>query len=107
MAVLYFVLSFIAAMLLFGLRRTRPFIYGVLETMVGTIGLVFAFYPQAALVPTAESTSLGLALSRGIAIVGAIYLLVRGMDNMERGLPQSWRPHWHALFSKRDEQIGG
>jgi hypothetical protein len=103
MAVLYFLLSMIAAMLLFSLRRRHPFLYGILECAVGITGLMLTFYPQISYMPTLETTPLGMALSRWVAIVGGIYLLVRGLDNMERDLPRSWQPHWHALFAKGSE----
>lgn len=105
-AVLYILLSIVAAMLLFELRRWRPFAYGVFEFAIGLIGLTLTFYPQTTYLLTGEATPWGLTLSRGITIVGGIYLLVRGMDNMDRDLPRRWRPHWEALFPKRDERIG-
>ena len=98
MEVIYILLCLIAAMFFFALRRRRPFAYGVFEFLVGLIGLTLTFYPQTGYLLTEDSSASGLILSRGIAIVGGIYLLVRGMDNMERGLPASWRPFWQTFF---------
>ena len=91
---------------MFQLRRRRPFVYGVFEFAVGVIGLVLTFHPQTTYLLTGEASPSGLILSRGIAIVGGIYLLVRGLDNMERDLPRRWRPFWDMLFPQREEQIG-
>jgi hypothetical protein len=74
--------------------------------VVGLIGLTLTFYPQTTYLLTEEASASGLILSRGIAIVGGIYLLVRGMDNMARDLPRRWRSHWESLFPKRDEHMG-
>ena len=43
----------------------------------------------------------GEALSRSVSLVLGIYLLVRGMDNVDRDLPPSWRPWWNRLFPKQ------
>jgi hypothetical protein len=107
MFILYVVLSIAAAALFFELRRRRPFIYGVFECAVGFLGLMFTFYPQTSYFLADDASPSGLFLSRGIAVVGGIYLLVRGMENMERDLPGKLRPLWNTFFSKRDEQTGG
>src|SRR5579871_2210858 len=106
MVIFYIILCIAAAALLFELRRRRPFVYGVFEFVVGLIGLTLTFYPQTTYLLTEEASASGLILSRGIAIVGGIYLLVRGIDNMERDLPRRWRSHWESLSPKRDDQIG-
>ncbi len=93
MDVIYALLSILAALLLFLLRRRRPFVYGLLEFAVGLLGLMLTFHPQTTYLLSGEASSSGLFLSRGIAVVGGIYLLVRGMDNMERDLPRRWRSH--------------
>ena len=106
MAVLYILVSIVAAMLFFELRRRRPFAYGVFEFAIGLIGLTLTLYPQTTYLLTGEATPWGLTLSRGITVVGGIYLLVRGLDNMDRAVPRSWRPHWETLFPRRNGQIG-
>ena len=107
MDVIYALLSIVAALLLFLLRRRRPFAYGLFEFAVGLLGLMLTFHPQTTSLLTGEASPSGLMLSRGIAIVGGIYLLVRGMDNMERDLPRRWRSHLAVSQSpKRDGQIG-
>ena len=106
MAIVYILLSIVAALFFFQLRWRRPFAYGLFEFAVGLIGLTLTFYPQTTYLITDEASPFGITLSHGVAIVGGIYLLVRGLDNMERGLPRSWRPHWHALFPRHNEQTG-
>ena len=106
MFIFYIILCIVAAALLFELRRRRTFVYGVFEFVVGLIGLTLTFYPQTMYLLTEEASASGLILSRGIAIVGGIYLLVRGMDNMARDLPRRWRAHLESLSPKRDERMG-
>jgi hypothetical protein len=58
--------------------------YGVLEVVFGVLGIAAAAY------------SLG-ASTKFITVVGSLYVIVRGLDNMERGLKDR-RPTAHALW---------
>jgi hypothetical protein len=102
MGVIYILLSIVAALFFYGLRGRRPFVYGLIEFAVGLIGLTLTFYPQTSYLLIEESSFWGMTLSHDVTIVGGIYLLVRGLDNMDRDLPLGWRHHWDILFLKRN-----
>jgi len=40
-------------------------------------------------------------MSKAVGILGGIYILVRGMDNIDKDLPQKWRRVWDCVFPKR------
>jgi hypothetical protein len=47
---------------------------------------------------TAPNQSL---LPRGIGIFSGIYIIVRGLDNIDKGLPLKFRKRWDRCFPKR------
>jgi hypothetical protein len=84
------VLAVLASLYLYWLRGQLPFLYGILEVILGvvTISLV-------------SINARGDALARVLAILGGSYIIVRGMDNMDKGCPPPLRGFWDAVFPKR------
>jgi hypothetical protein len=33
-----------------------------------------------------------------LALMGGVYIVVRGLDNIDQGLPERWRPAWRRVF---------
>lgn len=80
----------IMAVFLYWTRRNNPTAYGCIEIIAGLVAL-------ALLVQTREVA----LLSRVIGFLGGIYIIVRGMDNFEKGLPPGkLRNAWEKYFSK-------
>jgi hypothetical protein len=84
------VVAIIWGIMLYKLRSYHPFAYGILEVFVALLTLSFAV--------TAPNQSL---LPRGIGIFSAIYIIVRGLDNIDKGLPLKFRKGWDRWFPKR------
>ena len=101
MGVIYILLSLGIALFLYRLRGLHPFRYGLGEMAVGIAAIYFSFYPASSAILTKASSEFGMALSHGVTLIGGIYLLVRGMDNVERDLPYGWRRQWARIFPKR------
>jgi energy-converting hydrogenase Eha subunit A len=74
---------------LYWLRGRMPFVYGILETVVGTLAIFYAIQSPAALP------------AKLIALLGGLYIVVRGLDNMDKGLPNPLRSTWDRWFPKR------
>jgi len=47
-----------------------------------------------------SDTAQGFEVSNAVGILAGIYILVRGMDNMDKDLPPNWRRTWDRLFPK-------
>ena len=69
--------------------------------------LIFTFVPTTHYLAFDRQTFLELSATKLIGVMAGIYIIVRGLDNVDRGLPLSWRPHWDRAFpkQKRDTQI--
>ena len=74
---------------LYWLRGYKPFIYGTVEVVVGSVTMWAGFHTENA----------GLLL-RCLGLAGGIYIVVRGLDNMDKALPESWRAFWERWFPK-------
>ena len=87
---------------LFWARCRMPLAYGIAELCVGFVSVYLSVNagkgPQA-LLASGGDPIYGLA-TRAIGILGGIYILVRGMDNVDKGLPSSWwsRRVWDRFF---------
>lgn len=82
-----------AALVLYRMRLTSLRRYGHLEVMIGALTL-------------GVSTALqGNSMSRFITFVGGVYVIVRGIDNFEKSLPEMemarWRANWQFKTSPR------
>jgi hypothetical protein len=87
---LYFVPSLMGAVLFYYLRGRTPRAYGVFETLVGAMTIWIAL--------VAPATQ---GLTRIIGILGGIYIVVRGLDNFDKGLTLGeLRTRWDRVFPK-------
>jgi hypothetical protein len=77
------------ALVFFRFRGSRPFRYGLFEVFVGAIAIWIAIHTSGrSLVETA------------IPFFGGIYIIVRGLDNIDKGLPERYRSRWDKVFPK-------
>jgi hypothetical protein len=80
----YFAIPAIAVgFLLYWIRGKFPFFYGLTEISVSVLAIIVSI-----------GTPNTILLNKVVAILGGIYILIRGMDNIDKGLPVSWRPMW-------------
>ena len=93
--VLYLVLALpciFLALFFYRLRRQFPFLYGAAEIVVAVLSIAVAIsqlIEEASLAPL-------------LLVLGGIYIFVRGMDNLDKGLPARMRHRWDIIFPSRD-----
>jgi hypothetical protein len=69
---------------LYLLRRSYRSIYGAIEVPVGIAAIA-----AAVLAPTSSDASVGMSdVSRLIGVLGGVYIIVRGLDNIDEGMVQ-------------------
>lgn len=100
MSAVYFVATVVAGLFLYRVRGLHPFWYGTGEIVVALAMIYLWFSPPVSFLVVDEMSTWGLALSRSVGLVLGVYLLVRGMDNVDRDLPRTWRARWDRLFPK-------
>ena len=91
----------LSGLFFYRLRGRHPFRYGCIEIVVGLIVLFFTFVPlthNAAFVP---QTLFEWSLTKLLGVTAGIYIIVRGLDNMDGDLPPSWRSRWDYFFAER------
>jgi hypothetical protein len=79
----------VLAMLFYRLRGVNRLTYGLVEVYVGTITIFF---------------TAGLVnddfLKKMLGLMTGIYIVVRGLDNIDNDLPYRWRRKWDSFFPK-------
>jgi hypothetical protein len=83
-------LAFTFGLMFYWLRGVQPFVFGILEILVGVGTIWFA-----SSIVTTDT------LSKLLGELGGIYIIVRGFDNADRGLPNGLRETWDYTFPKR------
>jgi hypothetical protein len=78
---------FIIALGLFWLRGYLPRSYGLAEVFVGMTAVFYAIKSDPADLPP-----------KLLALASGIYIIVRGLDNFEKGLPPETRTTWRRIF---------
>lgn len=73
-------LSIMIAILLYLLRERQRIIYGIIEFGAGLSSIILIFYPSF------DLKELTFDLSFSIKFLGGLYIMVRGIDNMVKGL---------------------
>jgi hypothetical protein len=101
MAAIGIFLTIVAGVIFYWLRCRLRFWYGLCEIVVAFIIIYLTFVPAYTVVVLADMSPSRLLLSKGVGILGGIYLLVRGMDNMDEDLPPMLRRVWDRVFPKR------
>jgi hypothetical protein len=74
---------------MYKLRSHNPLIYGVIELCVAANAVYFAVGQQT-----------GNIAVKGLGISAALYIAVRGLDNIDKGLPPFFRKSWDKTFPK-------
>ena len=106
MNVVWFFLTVIVGVAFFLLRRQIRWLYGVIEIIVALLVIFFSFFPVANTLTDEGSYGFGSSIYLTSAIVGrltGVYILVRGLDNVEAGLSRScWLYVWwkHIVVSR-------
>lgn len=77
------VLTVLFAILLFIFREKQRISYGILEFGVGLTSIILIFYPSFNL------TNVSFDFYFGIKYIGGIYIMIRGLDNIVKGLSKT------------------
>jgi O-antigen/teichoic acid export membrane protein len=104
MAAIGIFVTIVAGLFFYWLRRRCRFWYGAYEIVVALAVIYLTFVPAYTVMVLADMSPSRLLLSKGVGILGGIYLIVRGMDNMDEDLPPTWRRVWDHAFPKRTRQ---
>ena len=75
---------------MYRLRGMYPFYYGGTEVLVAILAIFVSI-----------GTDTTNPLNKIVGILGGAYILIRGLDNMDKGLPISWRALWDKWFPKK------
>ena len=84
------ILFVVVALLLYGMRTRFPFAYGVVEVIVGIAAIVSVLPRQ----PPIETLVVYAEL---LSVSGGIYVIVRGLDNMNKAVPEVLKRYWLFL----------
>jgi|EndMetStandDraft_5_1072996.scaffolds.fasta_scaffold185694_2 hypothetical protein len=94
----FFVVAAIGTALFFYWIRCQTRLwYGVIEIAVAVLIIFLTFYPQTNYLLIAQSSQWSW-LSRAAGALAGIYVIVRGLDNIENGLGERARDRWRQLF---------
>ena len=74
---------------LYWARGTMTTLYGAVEVAIGVLALVLAGGAPA-----------GSGAGQLVAVAAGVYVIIRGLDNVEKGLPDQLRRHWLRAFPK-------
>lgn len=77
------ILTIIIAVCLFVFREKQRISYGILELGVGLTSIILIFYPSFNL------TGIRFDLFFGVKYLGGLYIMIRGLDNIVRGLSKT------------------
>ena len=85
-----FFLAIMLSIYFYWLRGRAPLVYGTFEVAIGVLTIALVLF-------TANSD----VLARLLGVLGGSYIIVRGLDNMDRGCTKRMRKFWDAVFPKR------
>lgn len=100
MAAIGIFLTIAAGLFFYWLRCKAQFWYGLCEIVVAVIVIYVTFVPAATVLAADDTSFSGQLMSNAVGILAGIYILVRGMDNMDKDLPPNCRRIWNRLFPK-------
>jgi len=91
------------AAVLYRIKCTSKFYYGVLEILVGVAGVWAALHVHGSEVVTGIvlETQNGLMLSKSLAAAGGVYVIIRGLTNVSEQLPEDWEDWWRVVFNQK------
>ena len=82
----------------YGLRCRLRLCYGVLELMVAFVIIYLTFHPLRINLADLEPPLSNWLLSKSVGFLAGIYVMIRALDNIEKGLPPYLRANWHRVF---------
>jgi hypothetical protein len=82
----------------YGFRRRSRFWFGVGEIIIAFIQIHLARIPTYDFLVTQGTNRFAELFYKTTPVILAIYLLVRGLDNIGEDLPRQWRRTWSKLF---------
>jgi hypothetical protein len=94
---LYILLSIFMAGVFYSIRCQCRFLYGICEVLLGLAAISLTIIPPYTLI-VANLSDLGSYFLKGTVIIGSIYIIVRGLDNIDNDLPPILRGLWDYLF---------
>jgi TctA family transporter len=77
------------ALVFYRLRGTHPRDYGILEVIFGTCSIVAVIF-----------SSSHEIVGRLVGLFGGMYIIVRGLDNIDKDVPDRFRDIWRVVFPK-------
>ena len=106
MAVVQILTTVGVGLFFFWLRGRYQFVYGLIELAAALIIIFLTFVPQgpAYLELMSQPSLLGSLLSKAVGVSAGIYVLVRALDNIEKGWPPRWertRRQFRRVFGIR------
>ena len=101
---IFILLTVCAGLFFYWLRGRFRLIYGMCEIGVALVIISLTFYPQTHNLLIQMPTFYEILLSKGVGVLGGIYVMVRGLDNMDTALPTRWRGIWNSIFCKCQTQ---
>jgi hypothetical protein len=99
MTIVWFYLALILAIGFYWVRLNHRLCYGAIEILVALAGMLVATFPaDTHALAIEEARPWGIlagGIGRIITEIGAIYIFVRGLDNIHEALkPPTWREAW-------------
>jgi hypothetical protein len=91
MAVVLILATVAVGLLFYRLRCCCQFVYGLIELGAALIIIFLTFVPQTSyLLLLGRPSWWGWLLSNAVGISAGIYVLMRALDNIEKGWPPRW-----------------
>ena len=98
MATIGIVITIVLGIAFYIMRCRWQLGYGVFEVLVSLVVISLTFYPQTNYLLLAEFSWQGWFLSKSVGVLAGIYVMVRGLDNVEKGLPLVRQAKWIRTF---------
>src|SRR5258707_9921734 len=98
MALTGIILTILLGFCFYVMRCRWQLAYGVFELLVSSAIIFLTFYPQTSYLLLEEFSWQGWLLSKIVGALAGIYVMVRGLDNIEKGLPPQPLDKWKRLF---------
>jgi len=87
-------------------RRRSRFWFGIGEIAVAFLQIHLAWIPTYNLLVGEGASQFAELIYRTTPVIVAVYLLVRGLDNIGEDLPPRWRELWPRLFGPISRSSG-
>lgn len=94
--------ALLAGPVLYWFRCRSPLAYGVIEIVASWVMIMVAIQATGGGGPSLPQAIAGEFpfLTKGIGVLGGIYVTVRGFDNIDKEVPARFRRAWRQVFPK-------